>query len=38
MADEEITRISHITNQALGFYREATAPVEVHSLKSWIAC
>ncbi len=30
MADEEITRISHITNQALGFYREATAPVEVH--------
>ena len=30
MADEEVTRIAHITNQALGFYREATAPVEVH--------
>ena len=30
MADEEVTRISHITNQALGFFREASAPVEVH--------
>jgi PAS domain S-box-containing protein len=29
MADGELTRISHITRQALGFYRESTLPATV---------
>jgi PAS domain S-box-containing protein len=33
-ADDELKRITHITRQALGFYRESTAPamVSVHSV------
>jgi PAS domain S-box-containing protein len=28
MADEELRRVAHITRQALGFYRESSAPTE----------
>ena len=30
MADAELKRIAHITRQALGFYRESSAPTTLH--------
>jgi PAS domain S-box-containing protein len=30
LAEQELARVSHITRQTLGFYRESTAPTSVH--------
>jgi PAS domain S-box-containing protein len=30
LAEQELARVSHITRQTLGFYRESTAPTPVH--------
>ena len=30
LAEQELARVSHITRQTLGFYRESTSPTSVH--------
>ena len=38
LAEQELARVSHITRQTLGFYRESTSPTSVTFRPSWNLC